>query len=89
MARRHDNDSLIEFTFKYPLFGIIAGIFLGGIGLFLRSKATTSDTKPIATIFNATYLQLGALLCWGSGIMLLISAIGFIWQYFRKRERGF
>lgn len=89
MARRHDNDSLIEFAFKYPLFGIIASIFLGGIGLFLRSKATPSDTKPIAVIFNATFLQLGTLFYWFAGIILLISAIGFVWQYFRKREREF
>jgi len=85
MGRRKSAlEDVLETSFRYPIFGVIIAAVSGGAGYYFSHKKGEVGTP--SGLFNGVYDLVGTLLYVFSTILLILSVIGFIIGYVRKKH---
>jgi restriction system protein len=85
MPRKSDFEELIEGSFKYPILGLVLSIIAAGFGIYLSNKSGVGTT---AALFTGVYQMIGKAAYMSSVIFLIASAIGYIVQRKKRKEKA-
>jgi hypothetical protein len=84
MAERSDFEEFIDTAFRHPLFGVICSAVLAGLGFYLTAGGLQLNPGNARVVVLPTAETLGRFCFVAAGLVMIISAGGYLWRLVKK-----